>query len=334
MACQSGIRGDDRLQKVLSGCKDSSLRLAKIVIKDEKLTANFEDKGSTDWEADWCRTVLNCIDAFEPCFLLFRLDSSTSWVLISFADDRAPVREKMLLASTRATFKAEFGQCNIRYEYHATNKNDLTLQAFKRWMNSRDDPAPLSELEKELGSAYEKQKYNLPLPTAAQSVKGVDFPVDQGAMEVLRDFAEGKINYVQLSVDTLNEAIKLEMFKENIDVEQLQEIVPYGKPRYHFYRFSHEFDGKPYNSIVFIYSLPTSGCTIKERMLYSSCKSPFLQTVTTSANFTPDKKIEMDSREKITRQSLIECIHPILQDGVKGFAKPPGPTRRNGRHTH
>ncbi len=50
-----------------------------------------------------------------------------------FADDIAPVREKMLLAGTRATLKSEFGQSFIQHEYHVTNKNDTSLENFERY---------------------------------------------------------------------------------------------------------------------------------------------------------------------------------------------------------
>uniref|UniRef100_A0A914RQX5 ADF-H domain-containing protein n=1 Tax=Parascaris equorum TaxID=6256 RepID=A0A914RQX5_PAREQ len=89
--------------------------------------------------------------------------------IIHFADDRAPVREKMLVAATRATFKAEFGQ----YEYHVTNKNDISLEAFERWLHSKEEPAPLSEVEKEIESAHRDQKISLPSAIAAQTLKGI-----------------------------------------------------------------------------------------------------------------------------------------------------------------
>lgn len=34
-----------------------------------------------------------------------------------------------------------------------------------------------------------------------------------------------------------------------------------------------------YNVAVFIYSMPGYNCSIKERMLYSSCKGPFTDTI-------------------------------------------------------
>lgn len=41
-------------------------------------------------------------------------------MLISWSPDTAPVRQKMLYASTKATLKLEFGSGDIKEELHAT----------------------------------------------------------------------------------------------------------------------------------------------------------------------------------------------------------------------
>ncbi len=56
-----------------------------------------------------------------------RLDSKDStgayyWMLISWSPDDAPVRQKMLYASTKATLKQEFGSGQIKEELHGTVK--------------------------------------------------------------------------------------------------------------------------------------------------------------------------------------------------------------------
>uniref|UniRef100_A0A915PR35 ADF-H domain-containing protein n=1 Tax=Setaria digitata TaxID=48799 RepID=A0A915PR35_9BILA len=338
--------------------------------REEELCVNFQSKGTADWRADFKRHLPDCIDAFEPCYVLFRIDEPNGWILMSFADDRAPVREKMVFAATWATFKSEFGQSNIRYEYHVTDKKDMTLEAFEKWLSTREDPGPMSELEKEFYSAHQELKIIAPSVVAAQTVRGVFFPVDQDAEEELRKLASHTVNYVQLAVDTLNEAIKLESSKTSISPEQLNEIIPRDKPRYHFYRFCHKYNNQDYDSLFFIYSMPSSGCTIKERMLYSSCKQPFLQAALSTANLRPDKKvlafkyleiiqirigklvvrylrviadgnarkvlelvpvIEIDSKEKLSSDILIDYTHPTLQVKEKSFAKPPGPSQRGTR---
>ncbi|KHN77975.1 Twinfilin-1 [Toxocara canis] len=195
----------------------------------------------------------------------------------------------------------------------------MSLEAFERWLRSKEEPAPLSEVEKELESALRDQKMNLPSAVAAQTMKGVMFPIDQNAEAELRKLAAHHVDFVQLSVDTLNEAIKLEASKENLTPEELRAAIPRDKPRYSFYNFAHDFNNQHYQSIIFIYSMPSSGCTIKERMLYSSCK------------LQPDKKVEIDSKEVLSYDVLLDHVHPPSQIRDKGFAKPPGPSQRGAR---
>lgn len=55
---------------------------------------------------------------------VFRLDSKSSlgfeWLFISWSPDTAPIRQKMLYASTKATLKQEFGSSQIKEELHGT----------------------------------------------------------------------------------------------------------------------------------------------------------------------------------------------------------------------
>ena len=79
-----------------------------------------------DWEQDFPRMLPHCLDDNQPCYILYRLDTRSShgydWLLINYAPDCAPIRQKMLVAATRATLKAEFGPGHIRDEVHATSK--------------------------------------------------------------------------------------------------------------------------------------------------------------------------------------------------------------------
>lgn len=56
---------------------------------------------------------------------MFRFDVKSDtknydWLLISWCPDVAPIRQKMLYASTKATLKQEFGSAKIKEELHGT----------------------------------------------------------------------------------------------------------------------------------------------------------------------------------------------------------------------
>lgn len=164
----------------------------------------------------------------------------------------------MLIAATKSTFKTEFGHSFIRAEYQVANRNDLVLETFeKRFLTPNqsttfpvvpsagvavDDSKPYTHIEREL-STVAKDRPSMHLQSA-QTMRGVQFPIDQDAFSLLKSFAKGDIDFIQLSVDTLNEAIKLESYEAKLGVENLSDKISKQKPKYSLFRFS-EFENKP-----------------------------------------------------------------------------------------
>lgn len=62
-------------------------------------------------------------------------------------------------------------------------------------------------------------------------------------------------------------------------VTELCKKVPNDSARYHLYLFKHTYEGDYMEFIIFIYSMPGYSCSIKERMLYSSCKGSLIETI-------------------------------------------------------
>lgn len=81
-----------------------------------------------------------------------------------------------------------------------------------------------------------------------------------------------------LSLDMDEEEIHL-VTAENINLEKLPSKVPESNARYHLYRFKHTHEGDYMEDVVFIYSMPGYNCSIRERMLYSSCKNPLIEVI-------------------------------------------------------
>ncbi|KAI6224443.1 Twinfilin [Aphelenchoides fujianensis] len=309
MACQTGIRADGELKKFFEECKRDKVRLAKFVINKEKININHWTGPSKDWHDDWSKNLPKCVDSYEPCFILFRLDSLHDWVLISFADDKAPTRDKMLLAATKATFKNEFGPSFIRHDVQVSNPQDLDLENPRSGRPDAD--LPYTHIEREL-STVSKDKVNMPQPHAQSRalLRGVQFP--------------GELDFVQLSVDTLNEAIKLEGHHATVPVNELSKKISRQKPRYTFYRYR-EADDQP---IFFIYSIPPSvSCTIKELMLFSSCKAPFVNEVFRVCGVKVTKNIEVDSRDKLDGPTLLSYINPAKVEVNRPISRPARPGR-------
>ena len=63
---------------------------------------------------------------------------------------------------------------------------------------------------------------------------------------------------------------------------------------------------------VFIYSMPGYSVSIKERMLYSSCKNSVVDVLERIYSIPIDKKVEVDSGEELTEEFLMVKAHFTL----------------------
>ena len=72
----------------------------------------------------------------------------------------------MLYASTKATFKKEFGQNQIKEEVYANMREDVSLAGYLRHERAGAAPAPLSREEEEMLEIKQKEvggSYNIDL---------------------------------------------------------------------------------------------------------------------------------------------------------------------------
>uniref|UniRef100_A0A915HWJ4 Twinfilin n=1 Tax=Romanomermis culicivorax TaxID=13658 RepID=A0A915HWJ4_ROMCU len=333
---------NDALNSLFIQCKKDDTRAIVATIVDEHLEPSLTLKKFKDWQADYA-TYLPKFQTDQPCFILFRLDTENSlgseWLFLTYAPDSAPTRQKMLYASTRATLKSDFGGAYVKYDVQISAKNDLQLDHVKTHMDKKVTVLSFVEYDLMQAKYEEKNPLNHNSVSNNQALRGVSFPVDQEAMEKLNFLRNGGINYVQLSIDTLNEAIKLER-AETIDASSLQNIIPRTKARYHFFAYDHSSGNdqqQNVRSVFFFYTIPPSCmASIKDRMLYSSCKASFLDSVEKLASLKVDRKIEIDSSEIIDEDFLRSELYPKLSSSgsqnslSNGFAKPQGPRNQRG----
>lgn len=76
--------------------------------------------------------------------------------------------------------------------------------------------------------------------------------------------------------------------------------------------------------------MPGYNCSIKERMLYSSCKGPLTELME-SLGLQIIKKIEIDDGAELTEEFLQDEIHPKKNLHRPKFAKPKGPPNRGAK---
>ncbi|KAM4748111.1 twinfilin-1 [Rhinophrynus dorsalis] len=334
MSHQTGIQASEDVQEMFARARDGKYRLLKLDIEDEQLTVSACEKPVNSWDEEYDRFILPLLEDKQPCYILYRLDSQNAqgyeWIFIAWSPDYSHVRQKMLYAATRATVKKEFGGGHIKEELFGTAKDDISLSGYKKYLACQSSPAPLTSAEEELRQIKIKEtQTEIGVDTKHQTLQGIAFPIDRDAFQALEQLKDKRLNYVQLKIDIKNEVIMLEDIS-NTEVKDLPKRIPKDAARYHFFLYKHSHEGDYLDSIVFIYSMPGYTCSIRERMLYSSCKSPLLDVIENQLFMEIARKIEIDNGDELTSDFLYDEVHPKQHAHKQNFAKPKGPAGKRG----
>uniref|UniRef100_T1IMS1 ADF-H domain-containing protein n=1 Tax=Strigamia maritima TaxID=126957 RepID=T1IMS1_STRMM len=349
MSHQAGIKANEKLRNFFGTCRQGNIRLVKVDIEDEQLTLSDYKETLSTWEDDillkkinkinknkmkivkneltkshYDELILPLIESSQPCYILYRLDNKNDtgyeWLFISWSPDISTVRQKMLYASSKATLKMEFGTGQITDELFASVR--VIANA----------PGPMTQAEEELELLKKTEVgVEIGIDTKHQTIQGVVFPISDEVINKLFDLKEDKINYIQMTIDLEKEKINLEKSAADMDVMHLRRLIPNDHARYHLFKYKHSYEGDLVVSTVFIYSTPGYNCSVKERMLYSSCKSEFINIIEKHVEIEIVRKIEIDDAEDLTEEFLLDEIHPKLNIHKQKFPKPKGPPNRGAR---
>ncbi|XP_011814228.1 PREDICTED: twinfilin-2 isoform X2 [Colobus angolensis palliatus] len=253
MAHQTGIHATEELKEFFAKARAGSVRLIKVVIEDEQLVLGASQEPVGRWDQDYDRAVLSLLDAQQPCYLLYRLDSQNAqgfeWLFLAWSPDNSPVRLKMLYAATRATVKKEFGGGHIKDELFGTVKDDLSFAGYQKHLSSCAAPAPLTSAERELQQIrINEVKTEISVESKHQTLQGLAFPLQPEAQRALQQLKQKMVNYIQLKLDLERETIEL-VHTEPTDVAHLPSRVPRDAARYHFFLYKHTHEGDPLESV-------------------------------------------------------------------------------------
>jgi len=329
MSHSSGISVSNKLRESFGNALSSKdKRLFKVQIENEELIEIFNKPVVGTWEEDFAQ-VTSLLDKESPTFILYRLDKDTatgfSWIVLCYVPDKAKVREKMLYASTRANLKKQLGNSYFSDEVFGTVVNDFTLEGYKRHVTSQKSDAPLTEQELLRKEEMDSTKGEVYSGGATSYVHGVSFPVDQKVLDSLKELTKGSLNYVQISIDCDAERIKHD-HNSTIDFDGLAGEIPKQEPRFHFYAYTHEFEGASVTSYVYLFSCPdgskgTKSAPVRQRMLYSSSKA-HVGELLKSVGGNIDAKIEINAPDDIVEEEIFTAIHPQAAEKKKAFSKP------------
>jgi len=132
--------------------------------------------------------------------ILRRYSESPALVAVTYVPDTAPVRQKMLFASTRLTLVRELGSEHFRDTIFATTAKELTPAGFDKHDAHTALDAPLTEEEKSLGEV-KRAEQEAGSGTGTREIhlsKTLSMPISEDALAALKDLASETRELVML----------------------------------------------------------------------------------------------------------------------------------------
>lgn len=316
MSNQSGIIADqDLLNKISVTLNDASL--------DPVVVAQI----SNDTTIEFVKSLPSTQDLHEhvssdnkPQYIFVRDGNQLHF--IAYVPDNSQIRLKMLYASTKGTLLRQVGSNHIAKNLLLTTPDEVIE---KNWNYEEDSGTAMTESElvnlkisdqqnKEAvrgGHKLVSQTGSSPQTLSLKIASGEPVP------QLLK-----QDNVVSFKVNLEKEQVELLNASNISDLNQLPGTISTNHPSYTIYR------GK--DNYYFIYSCP-SGSKVKERMLYASNKTGFINHLREEDGLDIFKVLEIGDPDELELseldQGLDESLNRPATSQMK-FSKPRGPGRR------
>mmetsp|Transcript_23512 Transcript_23512/g.54808 ORF Transcript_23512/g.54808 Transcript_23512/m.54808 type:complete len:351 (+) Transcript_23512:85-1137(+) len=136
---QAGLSVDGEVVMTVSTADQTKVRSVKLVTSDSSMVVDKALPAAATLETDFTALAAE-LDASVPCIALVRLEpaagdssappaGSSDWAMITWAPDEAPVRQRMLCASSKKAVVQALPDVEFK-EYQATEKSEVTFAAF------------------------------------------------------------------------------------------------------------------------------------------------------------------------------------------------------------
>lgn len=136
-----------------------------------------------------------------PLYILLRRHAAAPHLTaVTYVPDAAPVRSKMLFASSRLTLVRDLGSEHVRDTIFATTAEELTPRGFEKHEKHEGVAAPLTEEERLLGEV-KRAEAEAGQGTGSREIhlsKTFAMPVGEGVLERLRELGAGQGTLVML----------------------------------------------------------------------------------------------------------------------------------------
>lgn len=358
MSARSGITASTEL---LDAFKNFDVNALVIRVSDDSTTLIPDEEFPQPSSSDKSEVLKGLHGYFkekypQPGYIIVPEDEG-SYAFISFIPDTAPIRQKMLYASTKNTLIQQLGSNQFK-KSHLLAWTELDELNLKNYENSssiqQDDSNALTSEEKMMKEINSLQTLSLAesgltsqdsfkkelasmhgeSETAAGSSIGgaLLFDVEPSLkeeFEALPNFKNSG-NLVTFNIDVPNETVKKTSSSSNVElnslVDHLTKAVDSSSPHPQFAIYNYNS-----NKIAFIYSCP-SGSKVKDRMIYASNRQGLISFIKSFADegVVVDKVLEVGDLDELELNDLKPEVNQPLSTSRQNlkFNKPKGPRRR------
>lgn len=314
MSTQSGITVSSKLADVFK-TKSSSTPIVIKISSDstELIPAEINNETSTTTSISSSIAQLNkyLSQTFpEPAYISFPYDSSEGnnegnddgnstlaqsqpqKIFISFIPDSAPIKQKMLYASTKNTLLTSLGSSQFAYKFAWTELDEVTEDYLTRSINDEKNGENRGvkglKTEKEeiveninqqsyyarTGLGFKRELASMSSRTSG-STGDILYAFDEKLKLEFENLKESKLEVgtvVIFNINMASEVIELheKINKVNVDglINKLESNVASLKPSYILYKYEQ-------SKVAFIYTCP-SGSSVKDRMVYAASKNSLI----------------------------------------------------------
>lgn len=336
MSTQSGISASEELLEAFKEFNVNTL----VVKVDSDNTSLVPDKEFPQPSSQELPDVFESLSQYfeknhpQPSYIIIpNLSSSNDYIFISFIPDVAPIRQKMLYASTKNTILQQLGSNNFKNILSLSELDELTHDNFVKTSRNNDDTEALTQEEKDLktldslqslsltesglrgNQAFKKELASMhnnssspnPSSSALGNTGALLFDVDsdlKGEFEGIGNLKDTK-KLITFNIDIAKETVKLTSTKNAVDLSQLIEalklVIDSSSPHPQFAIYNYDS-----NKIAFIYSCP-SGSKVKDRMIYASNRQgliSFLKSFTNNTDILVEKVLEVGDLDELDLDEL------------------------------
>ena len=205
---------------------------------------------------------------------------------VTYVPNTAPVRQKMLFASTRLTLVRELGIENFGEQIFVENAEELSVEGWRKHEKHVALENPLTEEERNLvdiKNAEATEVGGTSRRGAGYGSGGLKMKAGEGVEDALSSLQDGGL--VMLKIDSSETIVLAGAPVSSVGAGDLAQHISNSEPRYSIYKYPHSGG----SATIFIYTCPTA-TKVKDRMVYASSRRSAEVLAEQGAGLKLDKK--------------------------------------------